>query len=202
MKLSVNLLPQNYVRAQLRRRRIRLGVMCGAILLGLELLAGISLHLRAGRTRELRATTQATQATIQAIQRKMDAPRAESDLLSRQLSLARRLRTTHHWSRLLALFSQAASTHVILTEMSTIPPKWSPDLSEELLVTAEKNKAEPVVLLHGLTVRGCAADYEELTQFISQLQALEAFASLNLREARRDKFLEQDVISFELQCRW
>lgn len=200
---AVNLLPQAYIKAQARRRRIRIGTALAAVLLSTELFAGLMLHARAGRTRELQAAAQAAREETQTAQQKMKVPAQEEALLGQQLSLARKLRTRHRWSRLLSVFSEAASSRVMLTAICTDPPKWSPALGlSETTPVAAKAGAEAPALLAGLNVRGVAGDYDDLTRFISQLQKAGAFASLSLKDARRDKHMERDVVSFELQCRW
>ncbi len=202
MSLSVNLLPGAYRRAQTRRRRIRLGAAIAAVLLSTELMIGLALHARAGKTRELADAAAAARAATAVIGQKMKAPTEESALLNQQLTLAMRLRTTHRWSRLLGAFAQAASPRVVLTSISTDPPRWTPGMGLDGQVTAKTGGASPQGLLAGLSARGYAADYDDLTRFIGNLQAAGAFASLELREAKRDKYMEQDAISFELQCRW
>lgn len=203
MSPPVNLLPQSYRQAQARRRRIRMGMAVAGMALGAELLVGMILYTRGARTRELLDAAATARASTEVIFQKMKAPAAESALLSQQLTLARKLRTTHHWSRLLNLLAQAASPRVVLTTVSTDPPRWSPNLgTAEIGLTPVKAGQPARNLLEGLNVQGRAADYEDLTEFISNLQNAGAFASLNLLQARRDAYLEHDVISFELQCRW
>lgn len=203
MSPRVNLLPQSYRKAQARRRRIRIGATLAAVVLGAELIVGMVLYTRGARTREFLNAAAAARTSTEAVTEKIKGPTAEAALLNQQLRLARKLRTTHRWSRLLTVFGQAASTRVVLTAISTDPPRWSPNLSaDEMAVTTVKAKQPSQGPLAGLSVHGRAADYEDLTDFISNLQAMEAFASLNLKQARRDKYLDRDVISFELQCRW
>jgi hypothetical protein len=203
MMPSVNLLPQAYRRAQVRRRRFRMGLAIGAGLLGMELFAGFILHTRAGRTRELLDAAQTAKSATVLVKKKMETPAAESKLLGQQLALARKLRTTHAWSRLLGQLAAAASPRVTLTAVTTDPARWTAGLDADVAVGATpKSGASNTAMLTGLTVRGYAGDYEELAEFVKGVQAANAFASLSLREARRDKYLEQDVVSFELQCRW
>jgi len=201
MTPSVNLLPQSYRQAQARRHRFRQGLAIGAALLGGELFAGFILHTRAGRTREMLDAAQAARTATAQVRKKMEIPAAESKALAQQLALARKLRTTHYWSRLFGQLTVAASTGVTLTAVSTDPARWSAMLDADATTSAKDSQAGPT-LLTGVTVRGYAADYQELAAFVKGVQDANVFAGLNLREAKRDKYLEQDVVSFELQCRW
>lgn len=204
MNLHVNLLPAAYLQAKARRRRIRMGaaVVCAA--LSVELFVGLLLHARAGRVRDLLTAATEARNEIRNVRQKMKEPTHEASLLTQQLDLARRLRTTHHWSRLLGVFAQAAASETTLTSVLTNPPKWSPALSVAELASAQPAAArsEPPRMLEGLSVRGCAADHEGVSSFVKRLQEANAFASVNLVEVRRDKYLERDVIAFEIQCRW
>lgn len=203
MMPSVNLLPQAYRQAQMRRKRFRMGLAIGAGLLGIELFVGFILHTRAGRTRELLDAAQTARMAAVQVKKKMEIPAAESKLLAQQLALARKLRTTHAWSRLLGQLATSTSPRVTLTAVTTEPARWSASLEADLMIGATPKAGVPSTpLLTGLTVRGYAGDYEELAAFVKGVQMSNAFASLSLREARRDKYLDQDVVSFELQCRW
>lgn len=203
MMLQVNLLPQAYRQAQARRRRIRVGVTCVVVMLSLEVMVGLVFHVRAGRARELLAAARTARTSAESIRQKMKAPAQEATLLAQQLTLARKLRTTHQWSRLLGLLAQSASSRVTLVAVATDPPKWTQTLSlHETAAAPTRGKTEAPLLLEGLNVRGYAVDHDDLARFISRLQAADAFATLSLKEARRDKYMEQDVISFEIECRW
>ena len=203
MTPSVNLLPQSYRQTQARRHRFRLWLAVGAALLGAELFAGFLLHAHAGRTREMLDAAQAARTATGQVKKRMETPAAESKALAQQLALAKKLRTTHYWSRLFGQLTVAASSGVTLTAISTDPARWSAVLDADAGTNATGKSGAPApALLTGLTVRGFATDYEELAAFVKGVQNANAFASLNLREARRDKYLEQEVVSFELQCRW
>lgn len=200
MTPSVNLLPPAYRASQARRHRFRLGVAIGAALLGVELFAGFILHTRAGRTREMLDAAQTARAATAQVRQKMQGPAAEAKALTDQLVLAQKLRTTHYWSRLFGQLTVAAASGVTLTAITTEPGRWSPSLDAD--AANNKNSSPPPALLTGLSVRGYATDYPELAAFVKGVQDAKAFATLNLREARRDKYLDQDVLSFELECRW
>ena len=203
MKPSVNLLPLSYRRAQTRRRRVRLGIALGGVLLSAELFSGLLLDARAERTRELVEASKTARSATASVRQRMEGPARESSLLAQQLALARKLRTTHSWSRLLGVFAQAASSHVFLTSISTEPARWSPALEPHVRAgTSAKTGQVTPGLLQGLTVSGYAGDYEELSKFVKGLQEIKAFASLSLKEARKDKYLDQEVVSFDLQCHW
>jgi hypothetical protein len=199
----VNLLPQSYLRGLKRRRHVRLGVAVGAALLGAELFGGFALHTRAGKTRELLDEARTTQAATDLVKAKMEAPTRESEQLTRQLGVARKIRATHRWSRLLGALAKASSPRVTLTAISTDPPKWAASLDPDARTSAEAAAGSGAPsLLAGVTVRGYAADYEELSKFAKGVQAANIFASVSLLDARRDRYLEHDVLSFELRCRW
>jgi Tfp pilus assembly protein PilN len=199
----INLLPLSYRKARARRRRVRIGATVAVVLLGVEAMTGMILYSRGARTRELMNAAAAAREATEEIRLKMKDPAQEAARLDQQLTLARRLRTTHHWSRLLSVFSQAAPSRVVLTAISTDPSRWSPSLSQsEKAVTKTGAGQPPPSLLTGLSLHGRAADYEDMTRFISNLQNAGAFASLSLKQARRDKYQERDVIVFELYCRW
>ncbi|GMV98270.1 MAG: PilN domain-containing protein [Phycisphaerae bacterium] len=203
MTPEVNLLPASYRAAKVRRRRVRIGAAAACVLLGLELFGGLFLHIRAGRVRDLLGAATEARNETRLVRQKMKAPAQESAQLSQQLALARRLRTTHHWSRLLGVFAQAAADRTTLTAVSTDPPKWTPNLGAAEVAAARPDaKSDIPRVIEGLTVRGCAADHDDVSGFVSRLQAARAFASVNVLEVRRDKYLEKDVISFEIRCRW
>lgn len=203
MSLAVNLLPLSYRQARMRHRRIRLCAAISAALLTAELFVGLLLHARAGRVRDLLAAADAARATAQTVRLKMTAPTQEAAVLGQQLALARRLRTTHHWSRLLGVYSNATGSQITLTAVSTDPARWSPSLgAAEMNVAPTKGKTEAPRVLEGLTVRGCAKDHMDVSNFIKSVNEAKAFETLNLLDVRRDKYMDQDVIAFEIQCRW
>ncbi|GMU20029.1 MAG: hypothetical protein AMXMBFR13_01300 [Phycisphaerae bacterium] len=200
---NVNLLPQAYQQAQFRRYRFRIGLIMAVALLGAELFAGLILHARAGQTRELFAAARVAEADTRKIQEKLKDPARQAAQYEQKLILARRLRSTHYWSRLLGLLAQAAPARVTLTATATDPPRWSTHLgSGEPPDQNEKSKTALPPMLQGMVLRGYAADHSDLSRFIRNLHASSAFASIHLKEARRDRYMENEAIAFELQCRW
>lgn len=203
--VKVNLLPEAYQRNRRHDRRFRVGLAVGVTLLVAELCTGLTLHLRADKTRSLLGQAEKARAATEAVKRKLVDPTREWDLVSQQIGLATRLRTTHRWSRLLAVLAEAVPEKVVLTAVSTTPPKWSSSLSQkskERPRRKAKDATEVKRVLEGIVVRGHAADHDDLAKFMAAIQASNAFASIDLVDARRDPFLGQQAIGFELQGHW
>ena len=205
MTVKINLLPESY--RQHRRRQTRFGMVMigGGVLLAAELCVGLALHVRTARTRELLDEAQDARDTAQAADERLAVPTRKAARLSQQVTLATELRTTHHWSRLLALLGNATPDRVILAGISTDPPRWV-QAREQPAKPGSGHKAdestETKPLIKGIVISGFAIDHDDLAAFMSALQAAEAFASIDLKDFRRDAFLSQEAVAFELRCQW
>ena len=205
MTVKVDLLPQSYRKARRRRTRCRLGVAVGVTLLIAELCVGIVLHARTAKTRGLLAQARNAHEAAESMRHKLAAPAQEAALLRQQVTLATRLRATHRWSRLLGLLGNATPEKVVLTGVATSPPRWIPQRgksSEKSAGRRSRKSPEAKPMVDGIVIRGCAADHDDLSKFMAALQESGAFASIDLKDARRDQFLTQDAIVFDLRCQW
>jgi len=203
--VKVDLLPAPYRQARRHHRRFRVGVTVGAILLVGELCTGLVLHNRAHETRGFQAQARSARSCIASVKQQLVGPTRQAALINQQITLATRLRTTHRWSRLLAALAQSTPEKVVLTAVSTNPPKWAPGLGETPKTgPGNKNgkdvRAKP--LIEGISIQGYAVDHNDLSKFMAAVLATDAFAAVDLKRAQRERFLEQDAIKFELQCHW
>jgi Tfp pilus assembly protein PilN len=208
MTVRVNLLPEDYRQARRRDRRFRWGVLAGLVLLGAEVAAAGLFYLRAEETREMLARTGAARMATQELRGELDAPKREAERLAQQVAVAERLRSKHHWSRLLNLLAELTPDKVVITAVSTDPPQWSPALRGRAADARHggqsgRGAATPVPrLIEGLTVNGVAVDHGDLSKFMAALHQSQSFADVDLRQARRERYLDREAILFELQCRW
>lgn len=207
MTPSVNLLPQAYLRTRRHRQGFRLGVAIGIGLLLVELGIGLMLHVRTGRARELLAEAAEAEATAAALKPKLLAPVERAAALEQQVALASELRATHYWSRLLGLLAEAAPPRVVLSTVSTEPPKCPvpralPVRRSTGVTSEEEPEPPPLPSVTAVVVTGYAVGHDDLSTFVVALQASDAFASIDLRNARRADFMSRDAIAFELHCRW
>ena len=204
--VNVNLLPGGYVKRRRHHRRFRAAVLVGCVLLGIELVVGIVVHVRAERTRELYAAADIAKQNSASMRKDLDEPQRESRRLDRELQLAERLRTKHRWSRLIGMLSQITPGRVMLTSVSTDPPQWTVGLLSggtgvgEASNSATGASARPV--LRGVRLTGQAVDHQDLALFMAAIHGSNTFASLDLRQARRERIGEQESITFELECHW
>lgn len=205
MTVKVDLLPASYRRAWRRHRRGRLIMTVAAALLIGELGVGVVLHTRSARTRNLLAETSDTHEATETVTQQIEEPAREVALLTQQVTLATQLRTTHRWSRLLGMLSTTTPEKVVLTTLATNPPRWTPDRRQTPKEEPrQKSKQEDQVkpLINGIVMNGYAVDHGDLSMFVKALQASGAFASIDLKDARRSEFLSRDAIAFELRCHW
>jgi len=112
--LKIDLLPSAYQHRRRRHRRVRLGAIVGSFLVAGELVAGVVLNSRADHTRDLMAATAAAVSTTNSLKKALIQPARQADQLTREVSLAERLRTKHHWSRLLGTLAQATPEKVVI----------------------------------------------------------------------------------------
>lgn len=205
MTVKVNLLPASYRQARRRRGRFRLVIGIGAALLVAELGAGVVLHLRTAKTRDLLDQAGRAREAAQAMEKRLTSPERKAALLRQQVALATELRTTHRWSRLLTILGNATPEKVVLVAIATNPPRWMPrrdraQTKEPRGRSEEPPEAKPSI--KGIVLNGYAADHDDLGKFMASLRASGAFASIDLKDFRRDQFLSQDAIMFELRCHW
>jgi Tfp pilus assembly protein PilN len=205
MSTQVNLLPGAYIRGRRHHRRFRVAVFIGCLLLGAELIAGIVVHGRAERTRELYAAADLARQNSASTRRDLEDPRREADRLGLEVRLAERLRTKHRWSRLLGTLAHITPNRVMLTSISTDPPRWAPNILGTIATGAVEvsGPGRPArALLRGVTLIGQAVDHQDLATFMAAIHGTNIFASMDLRQARREKIGEQESIMFELECHW
>jgi Tfp pilus assembly protein PilN len=206
VSVLINLLPIDYRRTRRRERRFRVGAVVGAVLVTAEALTGLSLHVRAQQTRELLDASEAARSACAMVKKELVAPQAEATRLEREVALAERLRTKHRWSRLLAAVARATPERVVITSVATDPPQWDPSFKTPTMVvsTAGNSAEQPEArkILEGIVIVGHAVDHQDLATLLSALHASRLFASIDLKQAKREKFLDQDAVTFELQCHW
>jgi Tfp pilus assembly protein PilN len=203
MSVKVNLLPGSYRQLRRHDRRFRLTLVVVSVLLLGELAVGFVLDSRADQTRQLMAATKVAQSATLSVQKAIYDPQHESDELARDVMLAQTLRTKHHWSRLLAAIAQATPEKVVLSSLSTDPPDWNPGLRAGSVVAAGPDQKEiKRQVINGIIISGHAVDLVDLSAFMAAIHASGSFASIDTKEARREKFMNQDAIRFELICRW
>ncbi len=207
MTPRVNLLPETYRRA--RARRIRARRVCALVVVALaaEMAVGVALHWRAQEGRRLLRLADQARTKAAELNERLSAPRREASLISEQLALAERLHERHLWSRLLATLSATMPERVTLTALSTDPPRWSPSLQPAPRPASagpapKAADAPPPQLLEGVSLKGLAPAHQDLAGLMSALQKSGVFASLDLRDMRRDASREEGAMTFELHCRW
>jgi Tfp pilus assembly protein PilN len=213
MTPRVNLLPTAYRQSKRQNRRCRRGALFIGLLLIGELAAGLYVHRQASETRAHLAAAEAAHFAAREMKAQLIQPRQKLQVLEQQVELAERLRTTHHWSRLLAMLGETLPERVVLTSLATDPPRWAkavhkkkPDQKTRIRSTLPgQNRNEPAPLksaLNGVRVRGYAADYRDLSELTAILNGSGAFHMVDLKEARRGQYLGREVVQFEVDCRW
>jgi Tfp pilus assembly protein PilN len=205
MTVRINLLPESYRQHRRRSTRFRIMMIGGVALLAAELCVGLTLHLRTAKTRELLDEAQKTNDAAETANKRLTVPAREAARLGEQVTLATELRTTHYWSRLLAMLGDATPDRVILAGIATDPPRWSKvreKVPERGSGPKTDKSAEAKPLIKGIVINGFAVDHDDLAKFMSALQAAEAFASIDLKDFRRDTVLSQEAVAFELRCQW
>lgn len=204
MTMRVNLLPAGYVKRRKHLRRFRAAVIVGSFLLAIELAIGIVVHGRAERTRELYAAGDLARQNIVSTKKELDDPRHEADRLGREVHLAERLRTKHRWSRLMATLARITPGRVLITSIGTNPPQWTVGLlaSNNVGPSSATGKTPTKSILNGVRLTGQAIDHQDLAALMAAIHATNTFASLDLKQARREKVGDHEAINFELDCEW
>ena len=211
MTVQVNLLPESYRKARRHEKWFRRGVAIWGALMAVELCGGLVLYLRAGEKRDLLEAADKARNATEALKQELTETTRQATLIRKNIALAKELRATHRWSRLLASLAQATPEGVILSSIATDPPKWSRAKQQARLARKPKGKraqaearAEPAgePPIKGTSISGYAADHEGLSQFLSALHASELFEAIDLQRMRRDQLQGQEAVSFELQGSW
>jgi Tfp pilus assembly protein PilN len=197
---GINLLPSSYRQSRRRSRRLRIGVVAGIALLSLELVGGITLRWRAEDTRKLLEAANAASESNRSLKKELTQLTQQAELVSRDASLAQRLRTKHRWSHLLGALARATPDNVALTLVATDPPQWTSALKPSAVKPGTPGDVKH--LLEGVSLTGHAVDHADLSAFLAALHASGAFGSIELRQARRENYLASDAILFELDCGW
>jgi Tfp pilus assembly protein PilN len=204
MTMKVNLLPAGYVKRRKHHRRFRAAVIVGSFLLALELVVGIVVHGRAERTRELYAAGDLARQNSITTKKELDDPRHEAERMGREVHLAERLRTKHRWSRLMATLTRITPARVLLTSIGTNPPQWTIGLlaGNNVGSTPGAGKVTARRILSGVRLTGQAIDHQDLAALMAAIHATNTFASLDLKQARRERIGDHETINFELDCEW
>jgi len=211
LTVQVNLLPESYRKARQHEKWFRRGVAIWGALMAVELCGGLALYLRAGEKRDLLAAADKARNATGSLRQELTETTRQATLIRKNITLAKELRATHRWSRLLASLAQAAPQDVVLSSIATDPPKWSRARPQARLARKPKGKrvkanaqakpeAEPPI--KGITLSGYAVDHEGLSQFLSALHASGLFEAIDLQRMRRDQLQGQEAVSFELQGSW
>ena len=103
------------------------------------------------------------------------------------------------------MIAQATPDTVVLNAVTTNPARWSPVLYKFVKQDPQKkaNPDAPVTkFIEGITLSGFSADHENLYKLVSAVNNSTMFASVELKDMRREKYLEQEAIAFEIQCHW
>src|SRR5690606_15681732 len=119
----------------------------------------------------------------------LEEPAETARELTSQIELAEKLRTKHHWSRLLTAIGQATPERVVISSIETSPPQWNPSARAYPVQSSGNAKARidlPPVLT-GVVIKGHAADHPDLSAFMAEVHASGLFRAMDLKEARRDK---------------
>ena len=205
MTIHVDLVPESYRRSRRRVTRFRMCVFAAVVIVVGELGAGLALMSRGRETHRLRTEARAARATTETLQRRLAKPTRQAAALRRQIAVASHLQEKHPWSRLLDTLADATVENVFLTTVSTLPARWTPALADTKS-DANPGPSDPKQptqrVIDGIHVRGYAAAHGDLARFIAAIHEADAFASIDLKDARRDAFLGQDAIRFELECGW
>jgi len=202
--MKVNLLPMGYMKRRRHHRRFRVAVLAGSVLLGVELVAGIVVHGRAERTRELFAAGDLALQNIITTKKELDDPRHEAERLGREVHLAERLRTKHKWSRLMGTLARITPGRVLLTSIGTDPPQWTIGLLTNTNGGGDSGagKGGGKSILRGVRLTGQAVDHQDLAALMAAIHGTNTFASLDLKQARRERIGDHEAINFELECQW
>ena len=206
MTVQVNLLPESYRKARQHEKWFRRGVAVWVTFMAVELCVGLVLHYRTGEKRDLLAAIDQTRNATQSLKEELKEARHQASLIKKNIVLAKQLRATHRWSRLLASLAQAAPDGIVLSSIATDPPKWSRVRQQVGFAKKTKDKrvetdAEPPPI-KGTILSGYAADHEVLSQFLSALHASELFDAVDLQRMRRDQLREQEAVAFALRGSW
>jgi Tfp pilus assembly protein PilN len=205
MTIPINLLPVTYRRDRRRHRRFRLAVSLGVGVIVLELVTGLTLHTRTAATRDLLDHAAQAEQAVAEINQRISLPSREIARLDQQIALARELRTTHRWSRLLGAICRTLPDRVVLVSLATNPPRRSPGRSVSDRDQSSRDpaaSAQAAQFVEEITMSGYAVDYGDLSQFVAALQQASVFSVVSFQDARRDRFLGGDAVFFELRCRW
>ena len=161
MTVHVNLLPEAYRKARRHEKWFRRGVAIWAALMVVELCGGLALYLRAGERRDLLAATEKARDATQSLQQELAETTRQATLIETNIVLARQLRATHRWSRLLSSLSQVAPEGIVLHAMATDPPKWSrtgPKVRPAQKTKGKQDETETEAPVKGTILSGYAAE--------------------------------------------
>jgi|GEM_PF-3097911 len=184
----------------------------GVTLVVLELCAGLVLHIRAGEKRDLVAVTEEATKTVEPLKKELTNTLRDMTKVERNIVLAKQLRETHRWSRLLSALAQTTPQDIVLNSIATDPPRWAKP-KRNTVATRKPAKAgssssqvdahaAPRPAIQGILVRGHAASHEGLSVFMTMLHASSVFSAIDLRQMRSDQLEKQETVSFELRGQW
>ena len=213
MIVEVNLLPEAYRQARSHERWFQWGTAAGVALLTAELLVALLLYIRAGDKRDLLASTQETRGLLQSVNQEMAEKEGQAKLVQTNVTLAKELRATHHWSRLLAALARATPDDVTLSTLSTDPARWSSGGPRSAAVRSQSERDRPTAKgkeeearlapsINGMVIRGYAVSHQSLGDLMTGLHKSGLFAGIDLQQMKRDQVDGREALAFELQGRW
>ncbi len=209
MTVQVNLLPIEYRLRATRPRRLRLWIALAVAVVVAEGISSVGLRLTARDTREAAWQTARMQEAQGALVKELASLSATKRDLARQVALAEQLRRKHRWSRTLGVLSAQVPDGVMLTSLTTDPPRAS-ESGKDFSVAGglprrprrdgEKNPNTETAL--GLILEGVAMDHTSMAALLSALNRQPEFGTCELKSANRQAFLDDHAIAFTVCTRW
>lgn len=193
--MRANLIPTSVLAARARSRRLRLWSLSAGVYTTLAasgcLLAfsgdDESVHIE-GRLAETTAEIDALTSAVSKL--KLDIASA-----SRQIAAAKEVTAHPDWSTLLSVVADARPQGLVLDDLAIDPlaPK-----AERSAKSAQPASTRPAG--YTLTLRGLAKGPREVTAFVLNLEALQLFASVELRQSSAARTSDADAAAFHIVC--
>ena len=209
MTLQANLLPVEYQSRARRFRRLKLWIAASVAMVPALVLSSMFLRLRAAETSSYLERTAQLCAEERSVKKQLASLNGKREELDRKVTLAECLRRKHHWSELLAALAQKLPDRVVLTKLTSDPPKDSHVSGERPRVKAGgqsggKRKDSPggEGAARGFLIDGIAADPESLAAFLRALDDTERLGRCELRSSSRQRFMSDYAVGFTIYTRW
>ena len=200
---DVNLIPPARIERKRRRSKIRLWTaICGTYLIVLTALA-LSAHAFWRDTddsviEELAFTTQRIEGyntTISELQKKLASIKAE-------LEAGRVISCQPDWTKLFVLVGDELKEDVVLKDCQLIATsKKSGNVANSV---QNANASSPSVFLaerqFALELSGFSRTQTSVSQFVLRLEQMEMFDSVELVNSRRQSFLDNEAVTFNIKC--